>query len=722
MNIHLTFTGPSVLIIPITIGMIVFLFWAYRHTVPPLKRSVRLILGLFRGTVLGLLAVLLFGPVLRISLSEDVPPDVALLLDHSGSMQLPETDGRRGEKLLGFLRSPTLERLSNGASIHPYLFSDRLTPLPEGLPDSLLFDGAATDIARSLRMLFEMVDDIPFRSALLISDGANNLGEDPVRIGGLSPFPLYTLTVGKARKKPDIIVTNILSNDIAYQGDEVPVEVVVRGPEFAGERITLMLKHADDVLDRTEVTLPPDGMERSTHLRFVPNTPGLYSLAVEASRLEGELTFENNTRDLYIRVLESKIDVFFIADRPNPDVSFLTRILRSDENIALTTRTRRADAGFYEGPFPEGGTAGAFDLLFCLDFPSPETPEPLWSAVRDLIENHRLPMFLVAGRHFQLSRFAGIEHLIPVTGLRKRHEQLVLPKLTPEGAAHSVFSILDNPYANMNAWHLLPPLFVCSRPAGIKPDSRLWLEGVPEGIVTLESAAAPLVISRDLGGRKTLLVLGYGLYRWDLLAESVGGTNEILKGFLSKSMRWLVTREEQERVRLSTSKMSYRAGEDVDFIVQVYDEMYRPLERAVVNMIVESGGQTRSFRLDEAGSGRYRSRQRFFNPGSVNIEVEAFLDEVRLGRDELDLFITASGREYLSTESDPGLMETLAAVTGGQAGPVDSAEVIIGRMDLNPERRVRIRETVLARDPLLLAVLMILLAAEWFIRRRRGMD
>ena len=720
-EIRLSFSGPSLLTIPLMICVIIFSFWVYRQTVPPVHRPIRLLLAFLRAFVFVLLVCLLFGPVIHITVRENQRADVALLVDNTRSMRIVEEGESRGNRLLKLLSSPAMDNLKKQVSIHSFVFSDRLVRFENSAPDSLSFDGSATDMAKTIRTLYETGNESPFRSALIVSDGAHNLGEDPVRIGERSPFPLYTVTIGKTVTQPDVILTRLVSNDIAYVGDEVPVEVTLRGPDFAGEAVTVSVKQGDEILDRTQVTLPPDGLEISTRLRFIAHQPGMIGMNAEVSRLEGEMTFENNMQDFSTHVLKSKIGVLFLADRPGPDVSFLTRHLRSDENIEVTIRTRRKDGGFYEGAFPDRRKWETYDLLFLLDFPSSETPEAGWRPVGELLKSLKKPVFIVAGKNLQFSRFSPMEYLIPVTGSVSMSERLVLPQLTSEGETHTVLRVLESSDANKDAWHRLPPIFTSWRSVRTKPDARLGLHGVPEGRSNPNSVEFPLVVSRQLGEQKTLLLMGHGLYRWDLLMESIGGSNDILKGFLSRSVRWLTTREAEKRVRLSVQKRLFRAGEDIVFTVEVYDEMYRPFEQATVDMRVISRGDTSSLRLEDVGVGQYRNVYRLFDPGPVKVRVEASFQGIVVGEDEMDLLISASSREFFRTEADPRLMSNLARISGGTSGPADSLETVIQSMNLTEQQLVRTEEMHLAHGPVMLLILLLLLTLEWLIRRRRGM-
>ena len=107
------------------------------------------------------------------------------------------------------------------------------------------------------------------------------------------------------------------------------------------------------------------------------------------------------------------------------------------------------------------------------------------------------------------------------------------------------------------------------------------------GTLPAQQTEIPFILARHVGDEKSVALLGYGLYRWDLLMWGTGGTHDVIKGFVANTMRWLVTREEEKPVRLSTNKSVYRSGEEIFLTAQVYEEQtrQRPMRR------IEPSGQ-----------------------------------------------------------------------------------------------------------------------------------
>jgi len=78
--------------------------------------------------------------------------------------------------------------------------------------------------------------------------------------------------------------------------------------------------------------------------------------------------------------------------------------------------------------------------------------------------------------------------------------------------------------------------------------------------------------------------------------------------------------------------------------------------------------------------------------------------------------------EYLATTMNRPLLEQLAEQSGGKFYPADRADSlwsdIAAKADLVPVEKVRRREIELWNWVVLGAVLVLLLAVEWFLRKR----
>ena len=139
-------------------------------------------------------------------------------------------------------------------------------------------------------------------------------------------------------------------------------------------------------------------------------------------------------------------------------------------------------------------------------------------------------------------------------------------------------------------WESLAPIIKTEIHFAAKPESEVLAEATIQGVKLGE----PLVISRTIGRSRQIAFTGYGLWQWKLTSfgrerafvslsrkkDTTAARESALDIFLGNSTRWLVTKEDQKRVRIAPTRKLYDAGEKIEFAGQVYDERFIPVDGA----------------------------------------------------------------------------------------------------------------------------------------------
>ena len=184
--------------------------------------------------------------------------------------------------------------------------------------------------------------------------------------------------------------------------------------------------------------------------------------------------------------------------------------------------------------------------------------------------------------------------------------------------------------------------------------------------------------------------------------------------------------ESSRRIRVASDKLQYVDGESIRFDGQIYDEHYRPVERADLSVTVRpEQDEAGAFRLDLSstgqGLGRYAGRLQFLPAGTYSFEATAALNGIPLGTDAGGFVVGETGAEFERTRMNRKLLVQLADMTGG--GFYVPSEIDRLADDISMDE-VTVRETRIVsfwNHPAVLAVLVCLLTGEWLFRRYFGM-
>jgi hypothetical protein len=339
-------------------------------------------------------------------------------------------------------------------------------------------------------------------------------------------------------------------------------------------------------------------------------------------------------------------------------------------------------------------------------------------------------LVILGGRTGIDFRGTPVEDVLPLeigSGQGRHLVDTFQPALTPEGALHMVTRLESDSERNRRAWEDLPPLVALNVMGVPKAGAQRLLvhptrttDGEPLAVVTAQRA----------GAGKCVLVSAYTLWRWDFLVSGFGGVGDPYERFWGNVVRWLVSREDVKRVRVSTDRHVYRSGEVILFRAQVYDELFQPIDGATVVATLTGREHSTGQAVEEeivfdpvgVGEGHYEGRLPFLPPGNYEVNVEALKSGTRLGEDRTELAVDTYSLEYERTAMAENLLKQVSRASGGRY--YTSSEVPDLARGMSLERRwvQRVRELKAPNHALLFALFAGLLFTEWLIRKRSGLS
>ncbi len=696
-------------------------YWSYRTTVPSLPIGRRVLLGTLRFTSLALICFLLLEPVVRTVTETEQPPVLAVLIDDSESMRVVNGDtDTTAQAVRDRLRNaiePLRDDLPGTARF--FRFDDALHSVSGAVLDSLFFEGRRSDVGGALQAAPDALQGENLKAIALLSDGQYNTGENPARRADRLSVPVHTVTVGDTTQRRDLQVRRLVTNDRAYVDTEVPVRVTLGAEDVGGTTTTLSLLRNDTVLDTAEVPLPSGTAEQAIDLSFVPETAGLTQLTVRASPVPNEATTQNNTRTVSIRVLESERRVLLLGAAPSPNFTALRRVLKRDANTTVTARIPQADGSFYGGPLPD--SLDQFDVVVSAGFPSSAVPDEATQRIATLLENGT-PALFALDRQTDVAAWTNhFAEALPTTPPDEASTGFTEASVSPVASEqnHPIFQI-DG--ADVDLIERLPPLSVPSSAWTPSPDARVLAEAARPSL----SRSDPVLVVRQRAGQRTAALLATGTWRWATLASDLSAADPLWPGLVSNLVRWVTTETDDRQVRVRPVTTTFEGDAPVELTGQVYDESMTPVSDARVSVTVtDSAGTEYPHTMEPLGNGRYELDVGSLPEGTYRYEATARRDDASLGSDRGDFSVGALRLEYQDTRADPTLMRRIAARSGGTDYTSDTAPQLVSDLQnsssFSPTTTTRSTEAELWRTSLFLILILLLLAAEWTLRKRFGL-
>lgn len=691
-------------------------YFIYRQTHPSPDQKRRILLVGLRSAIASLLLLLLIEPVLSLWSKQVVRPLLLLLVDTSPSMATAEEGISRLRQVEEVLKHEDWRKALAQAEVRAWGFAENPYPLSLDTVSALQVNGLATDLSRALgKGLEQIFEQDNLQGIVFISDGVHNLGRDPVKTAKEAGKPVYALLVGSRANPADIQIVRARAEEMGYVGHTFGIEVEVRAWGYAGREVDVLLYDGEERVAQQRIALQGDALIQRVAFAVKPRIPGPHIYRLFIPFEEGELSRDNNETLVFSRVLEERIQLLLVAGGPSPDLAFLQRSLAADSSIAIETLVQKRDGTFYQGEKRAERIGEDKEVVILLNAGVELLKGEVGRALRKRVEGGAGLLFIGGGRSFRRwDPATPIAEVLPVSieqsGNRFVDQETTL-RPSAEGRHHPVVR-LQAEVAEGEPWAQLPPLpgyFPITRKRG---GAIVLVEGIDE-------RRPPVVVAGAYGQGKVIAALSGAFWRLDLLSSGVGGDPQTIREFWQNAVKWLAIQTEMGRIRVSTEKHIYRAGEQVVFAAQVFDELLRPQDAAAVQISLDEGEV--EFRLQEQGGGHYRGDWSGLEPGNYSYLARAYVGDAAIGEDEDSFIVEQHSIEAVEVRANDILLGEIARVSGGRLRPLAEWREILDILSL--QKRLVEEEKIL---PLWgptwpLALVILLLAVEWSIRKRGGM-
>ena len=717
--IQLSFSVTA-LIVMVLVGIaavIAFLF--YRTTLPPVSRRKRIFLTSLRTASLSLLALLLADPILTLLHSSTQRPVLAILMDNSRSMRIVDRTTDRAAELARTLGSPSLREIARSAELRYFTFGATLRSASPPGTDTLALNEESTDISAALRALAIEKQRGRIDAALLLTDGSYNLGQNPVYDAEQLSIPVYTVGIGDSSEQKDVLITKVLANDLVYSGTPTPVDITVRSSGFGGERVDVTLFDGNRELGRVPLILTSGTHEYTVQLTYTPEGTGRRKYVARVSPLDSELTTENNVRTFFSRILKSRLRVLIIAGSPGPDLTIVRQTLTEEKNFTVQAYSQRPSSGFYEGTLHRASIDSA-DCLVFIGFPTAGTEEATLQLLLDAFLRDRKPLLFVHARNVDYRRTEGFRPLLPFT-VESASSVEELVSFVPADAQRGNPLLRAGRDDGFESWKSLPPVFRTVAVFRAKAEASILGFTARQGVTLPE----PFMLTRSVNREKSLAILAYGIWRWRLMTHGNPATGGLFFSFLSGSIQWLTSPDENRPVRVATTKEVFTRGEPVEFAAQVYDASGHPVQNGQVHIVIQQGEKSFEGDLRPVGNGRYEGNLDGLDEGDYLFHATAQSDGMRLGEDTGRFSVGRMTLESQETHMNAPVLRELARRTEAKffvPGTIDTLTTALFSNPVFVPIAVQKSTTVELRNwYYVLGCLIFLFAVEWFVRKRSGM-
>ena len=705
----------------------------------------------------------------------------AILVDNSKSMRITHPDNSADDagEISAMLKqtSPWRVRLEEDFDVRTYAFDARVQGITENVP--LNFDGNVSSLRESLQTITKRFTRLPLSGILLFSDGnATDLtgNVNPWENMNVPVFPVIRSSVATLR---DVGIENISTSQTNFEAAPVTIDVTVRCLGVKDHRIIVQLIDDQKTVVQAESVTPTTADERlEVRFRFRPQAGTVSFYHVQAFLKSEETTFQTNTSQIEVTLKNNSrpvvVDrgngpfrVLYVAGRPNWEFKFIRRALQEDDEIQLVglLRIARREAKFSfrdksvdsANPLFQGfkrddeeSEGYAEPVLVRLGIENddelrggfPKSTDQLFAYHAIILDDIEAAFFnpdqLQLLRQFVSTRGGGLlmlggqesfvnggyaqtplGELSPVY-LDKNSDQAAAGPyrfdLTREGWLQPWMRVRSTETAERKRLAGTPQFETLNPASQIKPGA-----SVLATVQTTNGTHFPaLAVQRFGKGRSAALLVG-DMWRWAMHRQY--DDDRDLEQAWRQSIRWMVA-DVPRRMEVRV-KQTDKPDRPLSLELTLRDEEFEPLNNATVHFTITNPNEEivdLSAEASDREAGLYVAQFWPQDSGAYHLRASAVgADGADLGTRKTGFAAEPDAEELHSLQTNRKILDTLATQTGGEILTSNELDTFVTEL---PQRENVVTEHWVSpywHQPWVLTLAMVLLCAEWGLRRWKGL-
>ena len=748
---HFAYPLPWWLAIVLAACIAAAAFAEYRRPLAPLTIAQRGTLAALRVLTLAALVLFLFRPIAILPPVGSRDAIVPVLVDVSRSMRLGDADGQtRIARATGLLKTQLMPALATHFTTELYTVGDGLAAANL---DRMSADARRTDLTGALTAVRERYRGQRVAGIVVLSDGADT---GVIGAGGASAAgrpgegleggpPVFAIGVGSPDGPRDREVLGVTTGDPRLDQASVDLHVTAISSGFGRTPFQLRVLANGQPFETRRVVPPADGSPIDEVFTVSPNPSAATVYTAQIPPDQSESVVENNARSVLVSPAGRKRRLLVVEGAPGFEHSFMTRALAADPGLEVDVVTRKGKNAEGQDTFFVQGGAGrsaalttgfpaqrdklfVYDALIVANVESDFFTRAQLAMAAEFVGDRGGGLLLLGGKSFTQRGLSGtpLEEVLPVE-LNDRRGALVRTTfntsdtparnkvtLTSEGESHPIMRIGPNQEETRKIWAAMPALAASAALGGPRPGaSVLAVTAAPGGGIF------PAVAVQRYGNGRSMIFAGEASWRWKMMRPSIDRSYEF---FWRQAARWLSSAS-PDPVAIGVPEAP-EPGDAISIDVDARDASFAPVPDATIDATLTApGGRPQPLKLrhtDPAG-GRFSAALRPEQQGLYRVHAEARRGSTPLGSADRWMYVGGADREFADPRLNEALLRRVARQSGGRyVRAADASHVADWLKQSSPQNAAPERRD-LWHEPWAFALIVLLLSAEWILRRRWGL-
>ncbi|MCX6248205.1 MAG: hypothetical protein NTW10_10750 [Bacteroidetes bacterium] len=531
---------------------------------------------------------------------------------------------------------------------------------------------------------------------IVASDGIYNKGSNPYYAAEKIRFPVFTVAMGDTNLPRDLILKKITCNPTAFLGDKFPVEILLEADKCGDEKAELQVKKGEEVLFTRQLQFRGEKDFRKISLMLEAKAKGLQRYKVTLKPLSGENSIQNNSGEFFVEVNDTRQKIAILFQSPHPDIYAIKQALEGSTRFEV--ETFKLDA--FDQPLTK------YDLVIFDQLPSLKGYSNLTRFTQSNVS-----LLYIIGTETNVDAFNALKTGLVIISNNANFTE-TLPSINEDFSLFTLDKDLKDVVKD------LPPL---QSPLGsyqYSPVSDILFNQKIGNVTT----RVPMILFFQSQERKTGIIAGENLWKWRLSDYLQKGDHKVFDDLINKIIQYLSLKGDKSFFKIKVANR-FPENENVQFEAEVYNQSYELINQDDVNLTIkDEKNNAYPFVLGKTDKAYY------LNAGSFPVGDYTYEANVKTGKNLYTkkgaFIISPVNLELLNSVADHNLLFRIAKAHDGEMiyarDLQELRKKILNRQDIRPVFYSQKRFIDLSGSGWLFLLILALLSAEWFLRKRNG--
>jgi hypothetical protein len=533
-------------------GLYTFILYKKDRLLDDVSKSLKLLLSIFRFATVFLITFLLLGVIFENFTSKNEKPLIFMAHDNSESIIQTKDSIFYKQGYLDNLKALSKD-LSESYEVIEYSFAESVVD-----DIGLEYEGKLTNTSKVIDQIYNQYSNRNIGAIILSTDGLYNTGSNPIySVNRKMYVPIYTIGLGDTNEVKDCKVEEVFNNDIAFLGNNFPVEVTISQKDYINEQVKVAIYIGDRQVATKQVKFVTNKEQYKLNFMLNATRVGFVKYTVKVEELAGEFTYRNNTSNFYIDVIDGRQKIALTYSGIHPDLAALSYVIENNKNyeVDLIQYTNIEELGKY-------------DLIICHNYVNKN------GKLNQIIIDGKKPILFIIGANSNLEDLNKLN--IGFSGNSSKTEDVGF-------SSNGNFSTIIYPPKVSGLLTNAPPLrapfgnFSFSKSLDVLAYQKV-------GNITLDQ---PLIYFSEKNTSKYGVIMGEGIWRWRLFDQSQNQSTSNFELLISKMISYLAVKENKNPFKVQINN-EYAESEQVIVFAELYNSSYDLVNSSEVNFVLNN--------------------------------------------------------------------------------------------------------------------------------------